>query len=257
MTTAAAGPPALPGVQLWTVDAELRRDFGGTLRRLAEIGYRRVEAAGWYGRTPAAFRAACDAAGLVCDSAHVALAELVAEPQRVIDAAGVIGLRYVVAPSPLPPAGGAMSRDDWRRTAAALERAGEAMTAAGLLFAYHNHRDEFADHGGRLGFDEILATPPRHVRLELDVGWATVAGEDPAALIRRHGERVMLLHAKDVTAAGGFAELGRGVIDWPAVFRAARQAGVRGWYVEQDPPHARPVLESLAISLAALRRLGA
>jgi sugar phosphate isomerase/epimerase len=186
------------------------------------------------------------------------LAELVGDAGPALAAADQLALRWLVAPSPLPAAdGGRMTLDDWRRTAEALNRVGETVTRAGRLFAYHNHADEFERHGEVSGLHELMRlTDPALVRLELDVGWATIGGREPAALIRRYGGRVALLHAKDVrrTPDGfAFTEIGRGVIDWPAVFAAAQGAGVRGVYVEQDPPHARPPLESLQISFAALQ----
>lgn len=280
-----AGGPAAPrraawplGVQLWSVDAQMARNPDATLRRLAALGYRRVESAGLHGRTPAAFRRAVRAADLHWDSAHVSMADLVADPAGQIGRARDGGVDWLVCSAPLPtrpvPSGmdwnlgliQAMSRDGWMRNADLLGRLAPRAQAAGLRLAYHNHAAESVVHEGRRGFDILLAeTDPRLVRFELDVAWAFAGGQDPVALLRAHPGRFDLLHLKDVAApppvgqvARSFAttEMGRGAIDWRGVFDAARGAGVRGAYVEQEGPHVRPIFESLAISRDYLRAVG-
>lgn len=265
------------GVQLWSVDAEMAREPDATLRRLAALGYRRVESAGLHGRTPAAFRRAVEAAGLRWDSAHASMRDLVADPAGQIGRARDGGADWLICSAPLPPRAvtpgvewnramiEAMTLDAWKRNAALLGEMAVSARAAGIDFGYHNHPAEFGFYGRRRGFDVLLAeTDPRLVRFELDVAWAVAGGQDPAALLRAHPGRFALLHLKDIAAppppgrmAANFAttELGRGAIDWRAVFAAAHRAGVRGAYVEQEGPYARPVFESLAISRDYIRAL--
>jgi len=265
------------GVQLWSVKEELERDFTGTLRRLAALGYRRLEAAGWHGRTPAAFRGACEAAGLVCDSAHVSLPELHAEPERRIGEVRDAGCTLLVVSSPMPsrplPAGVdwidavrlAMSAEDWRQNAGLLDRYAALAAKAGLQFGYHNHPAEFALFDERRGFDLLLAgTDPERVRFELDVAWAAAGGVDPTTLLRAHAGRFTRLHLKDVPRLPPpgqmlsdytTLEVGAGVLPWPAVITAARAAGVTGAYVEVEAPYRRPVFDILASSRDYLQRL--
>lgn len=273
-----AAPPraAWPlGVQLWSVDAQMARDPDATLRGLAALGYRRVESAGLHGRTPAAFRRAVDAAGLRWDSAHVSMPDLVADPVGWIGRARDGGVDWLIVSSPLPsrpmPPGvdwnlgliQAMTREGWRRNAVLLDRFGARAQAAGLRLGYHNHPAESVLYEGRRGFDILLAeTDPRLVRFQLDVAWAVAGGQDPVALLRAHPGRFASLHLKDIARrrrgiAASFAttEMGRGTIDWRAVFAAARRVGVRGAYVEQEGPYGRPVFESLTISRDYLRTL--
>lgn len=278
---AAGGLLPLPlGVQLWTVKAELDREFDGTLKRLHALGYGRVEAAGLHGRTPAAFRAAVERAGLKLDSAHHTQAELEADLPGVLAEARTLGLRWLTCSSPTPsrPLAAirpgedwmdqmrrAMTLDDWRRTAAALNRAGAAAAAQGLQLTYHTHAFEFARYEGVVGFEELIRlSDPRLVEVELDIGWVVAGGRDPVATLRGLRGRTPLIHIKDLKArpTPGVPDdyttvaIGRGVIDWPAVFAAARAAGVQGGYVEQEAPFMRPVFDSLADSarhLAGLR----
>lgn len=260
-------PPWPLGVQLWSVADQLKGDFEGTLRRLAAIGYERVEAAGWLDRAPEAFRRSVTAAGLRCDSAHVAMVELAADMRGSAGRARDAGCNYLICSSPLPPkplAPGrpwltalteAMTLDGWRYNADLLNRAAAVTGAAGLKFGYHNHTAEFARYDGQRGYDVLLAeTDPKAVLLELDVAWATAGGADAVALMRANRGRVARLHLKDLEArstrgriAQSFATVpvGQGVIDWRSIIREAKATGVGGAYVELEPPHARSPFDEL------------
>ena len=152
----------------------------------------------------------------------------------------------------------ALTLDDWKWNADLFNKVGEEAKRAGLRFGYHNHHIEFREFGGVTAFDELLRrTDPGLVTIELDCGWVKVAGLDPAEFIARHASRVGLLHVKDVKAGPApstrfgppvpFAEVGRGSIDWRKVFEAAKKAGVKRDYVEQDTTE-RPPLEAIKIS---------
>jgi sugar phosphate isomerase/epimerase len=269
-----------PGLQLWTVKEELARDFDGTLRELRRIGYTRIEAAGWVGRTPAAFRRGVVAAGLEPFSCHFSMRDLIDEHETELAQARDVGARYVVASSPastkpLDPAkpwnvalAEAMTLADWRRNAEAMNRIGARAKAMGMRFGYHNHAAEMLDYDGENALHEILRlTDPALVTLELDIGWVAAAGHDPVEAIAHHADRIELLHVKDIAVkapvrdriAGNTATtpVGAGVINWPAVFAAADKAEVAGWFVEQEPPFARPPLDGLRRSMVYLRTIGA
>ena len=267
-----------PGVQLWTVKDELARDLDGTLGALATLGYRRVEAAGWHGRTPAQFRAAVAAAGLECVSAHYGLRDLLEDSESRLAFARDVGVTYVVASSPAPSKpldpnkswalanAEAMTLADWRSNAAVMDRIGERARAMGLVFGYHNHSAEFLDYDGFMPMDEIVRlTDPANVVLELDLGWVAGAGQDPARMLERYAARIHLLHLKDlattervpgkIVADDRTTPIGSGTIDWRAVFRAAEMAPIHSYFVEQEAPFTEPPLEALAKSIAYLRRL--
>jgi sugar phosphate isomerase/epimerase len=269
-----------PGVQLWTVKVELAQDFDGTLRRLRQIGFRRIEAAGWADRTPAAFGQAVTAAGLEPFSCHFSMRDLLDEHESKLAQARDVGARYFVASSPawtrpIDPAkpwitavADAMTLDDWRRNADAMNRVGARARAMGMRFGYHNHPMEFLTLDGTFVWDELIRlTDPAAVCFELDLAWVAGAGYDPAQMLTRYAERVELLHVKDVRARervpgrinGDFQTLpvGAGTIDWRATFRAAERGRVAGWFVEQEPPFAESPFIGLAQSLSYLRELGA
>ena len=267
------------GVQLWSINAELDRDVDGTLRALARLGYREVETAGLHGRTPEAFGRAIAAAGLRAAGAHYSMADLLNDPAGSIAAAKALGVDWLVCSSPrpdrplavgadwIPAIHDAMTAAAWRENAAALNRLGRQARAAGLGFAYHNHPVEFDRYDGQRGFDLLLAgTDPALVKLELDVAWAAAGGVDPAALLRQHRGRFRLLHVKGLKARPAAGHYGSDfrtgvvgtddVIAWPAVFAAARQAGVVHAFVEQEAPYVEPILQSLAACRDYLANLG-
>ena len=272
-----SSPLALPpGLQLWAVKEELAKDFAGTLKAVRAIGYQRVEAAGWAGLSPADFRKGIAAAGLDCFACHYSMRDLMEEFETKLAAARDAGVRYFVASSPastraLDPnrpwvraVAEAMTLDDWHRNAARMNQVGARARALGMRFAYHNHPAEFVAYDGKLAFHELLdKTDPALVAFELDLGWVAAAGYDPAHVLKEHGARIELLHVKDIAtkdrAVGRIAEdlttvpVGKGSIDWPAVFAAARAAPIKSWFVEQEPPWVQPPLEAIAESLAYLR----
>jgi sugar phosphate isomerase/epimerase len=255
------------GVQLWTVAAELKADVRGTLQALGRIGYETVETAGLLGHTAKDFRALIEGAGLRCRSVHNSMIDLIGGlDQKIEDALG-LGATWLVCSSPKPPAPldpkqdwvagmiAAMTLDAWKFNADQLARMAPAVAKAGLRFAYHNHPMEFIDHDGTTGYDVLLnITDADHLRLEMDLGWVLVGGRDPVVTMKAYGSRIDLLHVKDMmkdpAAAVGYrsVEVGQGLIDWHGVFAAAHEIGVKGYFIEQEPPFMRPALQSLAIS---------
>ena len=267
---AAADPLGLPiGLQLYTVRGQAAKDFEGTLKKVAAIGYQEVELYSFFDRKAAEVRRALEGAGLKCVSAHYGVPALREGLAANIDGARELGLQFMICPFPGvadparlraggPSFPGSMTLDDWKWNADLFNKAGEQAKKAGLRFGYHNHHIEFREFGGVTAFDELLRrTDPDLVTIELDCGWVKVAGLDPADFIAKHASRIGLLHVKDVKAgpapstrfgpAVPFAEVGRGSIDWRKVFEAARKAGVRRYYVEQDTTE-RPPLQAIKIS---------
>ena len=264
-------PPAAPaapdgiaiGLQLYTVGDDLVRDLAGTLARIAAIGYREVETAGFAGKSARAMAAALRQAGLSCRSTHVDIESLRGDlPARMAEAK-IIGARYVVVPFPMLRPGRSgdvvkeMALDDWRWLADELNRIGAEMAKQDLVLAYHNHNLEFRRFGGAIAYDELLRlTDPALVKQEMDVGWVTAAGADPLTYLAAHPGRFKLIHLKDVLPGGTpnadmqirTTEVGSGLVDWKKLLTAARAAGAELAFVEQEPPFARLRMEAAAIS---------
>lgn len=223
------------GLQLYTLRSEMEKDVAATLDRVAQIGYREVEFAGYFGHGPAEIRDLLAAAGLRAPAAHLPVEALRDDPDPVLEAATAIGHEWVIVASVPEDMRGSL--DDWRRTADLFDRIGERAAAAGLRFGYHNHDFEIPPMEGRMPLDVLLeSTDPDLVDLELDLFWITHGGGDPIAFMERWPGRVRLVHVKDRTADGDMVDVGAGVIDFGAIFARRARAGIRHAFVEHDTP---------------------
>jgi len=243
------------GLELYTVRDELARDFEGTLRRVAALGYQEVEFVGYHGRSVSAVRAALAACGLAAPSAQVTSADLRRSWTARIEEARAIGHRYLVC-GWVPP-GERRSLADWRALATLLGTVGRAAQNAGLQLAYHNHDFELIPLQGQIPYDLLLeTTDPSLVQLELDVYWARKAGADPIDYFARWPGRFALLHLKDMAPGltSDFTELGRGVIDFRQILARSKAAGVRHVFVEQDEGRVAP-FERARVGIEYLRGL--
>jgi sugar phosphate isomerase/epimerase len=263
------------GLQLYSVRDVLPKDYDGTLHQLAALGYREVEAAGFFGHTPAEVKQSMDRAGLHCVSAHYPLSQLLPKVDETIQFGKDLGLSYIVCASPMlkdpsrvtDPASRAaresMTLDDWRWNADQFNRIGEKVNAAGMRFAYHNHTPEFRSENGVVFYDELLRrTDPTKVSMELDCGWAAVAGQKPAEILSRNPTRFSMLHVKDFKMGHGVVplpeppstEMGHGVIDYPPIFEAAKKAHIKHAFVEQEE-FDMPQMEALKIDADYMRAI--
>jgi sugar phosphate isomerase/epimerase len=223
------------GIQLYSVRQDFARDPEGTLAQLAGIGYREVEFAGYAGKTPAAIKAMLANHGLEAPSAHIDLTAMEAHWDETLAAAREIGHRYLVLAWIGPEHRTSVAA--YRKVAERLDRAATAAAAAGIAVGYHNHDFEFAPLEGTTGYDTLAqATKPDRVSLELDLFWATKGGRDPLALFQRYPGRFSMVHVKDMSAAGDMVDVGAGTIDFRAILRRRREAGIRHVFVEHDEP---------------------
>lgn len=229
---------ARPGLALYTVRPLLARDVTGTLEQVAAIGYRDLDMYIYELRRPAKeTRALLDRVGLACRSARVATPALYRGWDRSLDAAAELGARWITLAN-IPWEERLVWRD-WEELFDVFNRVGAAAKSRGLGFCHHNHEFELQPVEGRIPMDAMLgATDPTLVKLQMDVYWMTKGGRDPVEQIARLGARVASLHLKDMdaTPGRGITTVGRGVVDFTAVLRAARDAGVADAFVEEDAP---------------------
>jgi sugar phosphate isomerase/epimerase len=255
------------GVQLYTVRDAMKQDFEGTLAKVREIGYREVEFAGYFDRSPQEVRAVLYRNGLGAPSAHVDYKSLGEPWPKVLEAAKVIGHEYLV--NPWIEEEIRKQPDGWKRAAETFNRAGEASKKAGIQFAYHNHWFEFDKVNGQMPYDILLKEcDPNLVKMELDLCWITVGRQDPLKYFNGYPGRFPLVHVKDLkkipqaSASGGqnfgdslpeMTEVGSGIIDWKGIFAHSEKAGIKHYFVEHDKP-ASP-FESIQTSFGYLQKL--
>lgn len=258
------------GLQLYTMGNLMTTDTKDTLQKLAAIGYREVESAGsqkgnFYGYKPKEFAAMVKDAGMHWRSAHVGGAaftmsqimkmaknaedsarikmymekmknapkpmNLTDNYQQLADDAAEGGLSYLVCSS--IPVG---TLDEIKTAVEVFTKSGEACKKNGVQFAYHNHVTEFDEVEGHRPFDYILNhTDKNLVKMELDLGWATKAKQDPVQLFKLHPGRFPLWHVKDLDKTTMEpTEVGSGFIDFKRIFDNASESGMKYFFVEQD-----------------------
>jgi sugar phosphate isomerase/epimerase len=259
-------------LQLYTVRDLMKKDFEGTIARVAQIGYKEVEFAGYFNKTPQEVRAILQRNGLASPSTHVGYDVVEKKWPETLDTAKAIGHEFVVCP--WIDEKQRKTPDGWKRAAELFNHAGEAAQKAGIQFAYHNHAFEFEASealGNKLPYDFLLAeTDPKLVKMEMDLCWITVGGEDPLKYFDRYPGRFPLVHVKDWTKKGPsgndyggatgsrareghMADVGQGDIDWKRIFAQSDKAGIQHYIVENDEP--KSPYDDLRISYEYLAKL--
>jgi sugar phosphate isomerase/epimerase len=259
------------GLQLYTVRDLMKKDFEGTITSVAQVGYKEVEFAGFFGKSPQEVRKILDSNKLTSPSQHVPYESVEKKWPETLEIATVIGQKFVVCPWIEIPQ--RKEPDGWKRAAELFNHAGEAAQKAGIQFAYHNHAFEFEPSealGGKLPYDFLLAeTDPKLVKMELDLCWITVGGHDPVQYFNRYPGRFPLVHVKDWSTqppthdydgatgpsskSGHVADPGQGEVDFKRVFAQSSKGGIQHYFVENDEP--KSPIEDLKISYNYLAQL--
>ena len=247
--------PGRISIQLYSLRELMDEDLEGVFAQLKKLGYRKVEHAGFHGRSAEEFKAALDAHDLHATSGHSNVPYPFDEDEwrQVVADAKVLGQSYIVEPLPqfaipllaptfagAPGVGG--SSVQWADYAGALNRAAEIAAEEGIRVGYHNHNVEFfplADDPTRRPYDVLLAeTDPALVHFEMDLYWVWNAEQDPVDWLNAHPRRFRQFHVKDMDEEGNFANPGEGIIDFARIFatvqRVRRTVPIREFIAERD-----------------------
>jgi sugar phosphate isomerase/epimerase len=268
------------GAALYTVRNVLPTAADATLKSIAEIGYREVEADR---ATLLSIAPMLKNYGLKPVSCHFETPLITGNwkpwlSQRrpgfaaegttwnqAIEDAKKLGVEYMVMAYILPQERG--DSEYFKQLADKMNKAGAESRAAGLKFCYHNHCFEFRGERGQRPIDILLERlDKKAVGLELDVFWVSVGGNDPVEMLKQNAGRIPLLHLKDKAKGTpvlyeeakatrqSFKEVGAGSLDFPAILKAASAAGAQHYFVEQDQTPGDPVA-SLRQSYEYLRKV--
>ncbi len=212
------------GLQLYSLRDQFKSDVPGTLDEVKKWGIKYVELAGTYDMPPKQFKAELDKRGLVPISAHFPYEAWI-------------------------PHEGDFTEKTCREAIAVFNKAGEALARHGLKFFYHTHGYEFQPQGQGTLLDLLITeTNPKYVSYEMDIFWIVHPGQDPAKLLDKYAKRWELMHLKDMkkgtptglltghTDVTNDAALGTGQMDLPAILRAAKKAGVKWYFIEDESP---------------------
>jgi sugar phosphate isomerase/epimerase len=240
-----ADPLGMPiGCQTYTVRDVIGKDFPGTLKQLAQIGFRTVEMCSPAGYATSGFgplakmkaaeiRQAIHAAGLRCESSHFQFQELRQSLDERIAWSKEMGLTQMVLSTFGLPNNAAMA--DWMRAADELNKIGEQTAKAGIQLGFHNHNFEFREIDGVLIYDKLMGQfDPKLVKMQFQVAVVSL-GYEAATYLTKYPGRFLSLHLADWSAAEKKqVPMGKGVVDWPKLFAAARTGGVKNYFVEMD-----------------------
>ena len=237
-----SSPSAL---QLYSLRERLSADYAAGIRKVAEIGYAGVETAGFPGTTPEAAARLFQELGLTVCSAHSPL-PLGDKQAEVLETMAALGCTRLVCP--WKPQELFASLDGIRQVCDELNEANVVARAHGLTLSYHNHWAECARVGGRPAYEIMLDRLAPDVLLEVDTYWAKTAGLDPAAMVRKLGERAPLLHIKDGPCVmdAPMTAVGDGIVDVPGIVAAG--AGATEWLIVEIDRCATDMLEAVAKS---------
>lgn len=236
------------GLQLYSLRADFTRNVPATVQKVQSMGFQIVELAGTYGLSPEKFRQLLADAKLKPVSGHFPFERYKSDAEGIAREAKALGLEY--AGCAWIPHQGDFDEAECREAARVFNAAGEVLKKHGIKFFYHTHGYEFVAHGQGTLFDLLMAeTKPEFVRYQMDVLWVVHPGKDPVALLKQYGKRFELLHLKDLKKGvkGDFSGksdvtndvvLGTGQMDWPAILKAAKQAGVKYYFIEDESPTA-------------------
>jgi sugar phosphate isomerase/epimerase len=272
------------GLELFTVRDQTAKDYLGTLEKIAKIGYKEIEPAGGYANlSPKEFRAELDRLGLRMPSTHSGVTvgpESAAEAQ--LEGFQTMGIQYASLDQPRPAGAGQgrgrgaapgsttpaaqrqqmrqfirssaqpRAADEVKQEAARYNTFGKLAQKHGIKLLIHNHTAEFiaCRDSDQTPYSILLAeTDPELVVFQMDIGWASVAGQDPVQLFQQHPGRFVLWHVKDVSglkflppttdqgarmAEARLVPVGLGDIDYGEIFKYANVAGMKHFAIEQD-----------------------
>lgn len=235
------------GLQLYSLRAQFTRNVPETIKTVQGFGIQEVELAGTYNLKNETFVKMLAEAGLKPVAAHFGWDRFVKDPAGLAKDAKELGLKY---------AGTAWIKGNGEFTPEAAHEAAKSFNAAGKVLAehgikafYHCHGYEFKhkDAQGRTAMDILIQeTDPKYVTFEMDILWVVFPGEDPAAWFGKYPGRWELVHLKDLkkgvqtgfhnggTDPNNDVVLGTGQMDWPRILKAAKKAGVKHYFIEDE-----------------------
>ncbi len=236
------------GMVSYTYRHSFEKDIAKTLDTIQALGIRNMEFSNLFGSEPEALRNMLDERNMICTSFGVSYDALVNNTEEVAQNAKTLGASYVRVA--WIPHEGTFSLDDAKKAVEDFNRAGKILKENhGLTFCYHNHGYEFQPYENGTYFDYMAEqTDPAYVSFEMDVLWVFHPGEDPAKLLKKYGKRFKLMHVKDLkkgvkgdysghTPVENDVALGTGQLDLPAILKAAKKAGVKYYYIEDESPN--------------------
>ena len=245
---AANGSKALKlplGFQVWTVKDQLIKDFPGTLKMMADLGYQSVEMCSPPGYESSGFgplmkikasemKKIVNDAGLVLESTHYGMSELRDNLNERIDFALESGQKQMICSSFWLPKNATMS--DWMKAVDELNEIGAKTKKSGIQTGFHNHHMEFEKIDGKLIYDALLEHfDPDLVKMQFQVAVISI-GYKAVTYFEKYPGRFISAHLADWSMSDKKqVAIGQGVVDWKEFFKAAEKCGIKNYFVEMEP----------------------
>lgn len=257
------------GLQLYTIRDAMAKDVPGSLKKVSDLGYKNLELANYangkfYGYEPAEFKKIVTDLGMVILSSHTqveALGITLDNAKKMAEDHAKIGVKYCIQPWVVEEA--RTTLDSYKKMAAEWNKVGGIMKEHKIQFGYHNHNFEFDTVEGKIPYYDVFMVELDKdlVTMELDLFWATKAGQNPVEMFKKYPGRFQLFHMKDMftkeapfykPVTKDFAPVGAGLIDFKAILAARSIAGNKYLIVEQDSTKDGKPFDALQISMTNL-----
>lgn len=234
-----AGGGMKPGLQVYSVRNQLSEDFEGTMKKVAEVGYKHIEGYGlgvdglWLGKiTPSHYLKVISDLGMDLKATHCSFTSS-DQARQMVDAAAETGLEYLIIP--YTPDQVRETADGWKKVAEDYNRMGELCKASGMKFGYHNHAFEFESLDGIIPQELLIESTDKDlVHFEIDLFWATRGGYDPVKLLEKYPGRIPIVHVKEANEALEECTIGDGIIDFESIFNTGKKDVLKYYFVEDE-----------------------
>jgi sugar phosphate isomerase/epimerase len=247
-------------VQLWSVKNEVKADFRGTLKTLAEMGFAGVEFANEFGEftgNPKAIKRILDELGLKGSGAHVSFEQLNDKNiDETISFYQILGIDMLIV---------GWDERAWhpegiKEVVSLLNKADKKLASVGMKTGFHNHDHEFDDYKESTYWDYLAENTANSVVLQQDVGWTTYAGKDPIEYVKRYPGRTLTTHYKVKLPEGVEGKLpfiGQDTIDWLNLSKANIAVGGTLWFVveQEEYPNGLTPLQAVEVSKKGLDKV--
>ena len=242
------------GLQLWTVRAECAKDFPGTIAKVAKMGYKGVEFAGFYERSAKDVRKMLDDNGLLCFGSHTAIDLLSNEKlAATMEFNRTIGNKFVIVP--WLDRKQLKTKEDWLAKAKTFNELADKTRSEGVHIGYHSHQGDFLPIDGETPWDILFGNTSKEVCMQLDTGNCMQGGGDPVAILKKYPGRSLTIHLKEYSATNKKALIGEGDVKWKEIFEICETTGGTQYYIIEEESGAYPPLESAEQSLKNFKKV--
>ena len=251
------------GVQTYTFRRSIGANPAKVLDTIKMLGFTEIEGGG--GRMhPQDFKKLCDERGISIPSTGAGYNDLVNKIDSVIWRAKILGAKYVMC-AWIPHQNNVLTFEDAKKATEDFNRAGKILKENGLTFCYHAHGYEFQPYEDGTLLDYIFKnTNPEYVSFQMDIFWIQFGGGDPAALLKKYGNRWKLMHLKDMrkgikkdltglTSTENDVAIGTGELDIPAILKEAKRVGIKHYFIEDESSSITTQLPQSIIYLKGLK----